>query len=65
MPRSELQHVFSEMIFILRNYKVTIHITIARIVIVNKLSNMNTEQQFKGHEVTKIESLKIITLKTE
>lgn len=64
MPRPELQHVVSEIIFILRNYKVTINITIARVVIVSNLSNMNIEQQFKGDEVTKIKSLKIITLKT-
>lgn len=65
LPRAQIQNVVSEMIFILRNYRVTINITIAKIVTTSKLSNMNMQQKFKGHEVTKIKRLEIITLKTQ
>lgn len=64
LPRSEFKNAVSEMIFILRNYRVTINITIAKIVILTKLSNINMQQQFKGCEVTKIRRLEIITVKT-
>lgn len=65
LPKAEIQNVVSEMIFILRNDRVTINITIAKIVTVRKLSYMNIQQQFKGREMTKIKRLEIITLKTQ
>lgn len=65
LPKAEIQNVVSEMIFILRNDRVTINITIAKIVTVCKLSYMNIQQQFKGREMTKIKRLEIITLKTQ
>lgn len=65
LPKAEIQNVVSEMIFILRNDRVTINITIAKIVTVRKLSYMNMQQQFKGREMTKIKRLEIITLKTQ
>lgn len=66
LPRAELQKVVSEMIFILRNYRITISITITKRVTISKLSNMNMQQQFKGHEImTKIKRPEIMTLKTQ